>query len=67
MKARIGFGLSMYWGSVAQVINVIAAVSALGAIGGLPPLLNTLGKYAFVSLRKIRGWTLGAIRHEPCA
>jgi hypothetical protein len=67
MKAKIGLGLSVYWGSVAQVIDVMAAISALGAIGGLPALLNALAKYASVPMRKLRGRTLNAIRHEPCA
>jgi len=66
MKARIGIGLSVYWGSVAQVLDIIAAISVLGAIGGLPTLLNALAKYASIPLRKLRGRTLGAIRHAPC-
>ncbi len=66
MKARIGLGLSVYWGSVAQVIDVLAAISALGAIGGLPTLINALAKYASVPLRKLRGRTLAAIRQAPC-
>jgi hypothetical protein len=66
MKARIGIGLSVYWGSVAQVIDVIAAISALGAIGGLPTLLNALAKTASVPLGRLRGRILGTTRHEPC-
>jgi hypothetical protein len=66
MKAKIGIGLSVYWGSVAQVIDVLAAISALGAIGGLPTLINALAKYASVPLRKLRGRTRAAIRQAPC-
>ena len=46
MRARVGIAMSLYWGGIVQLIDVIAMISALGAIGGLPALLNMLMKYA---------------------
>jgi hypothetical protein len=40
MKARIGIALGLYWGGIAQAIDVVAAIGTLGAIGGLLSLLN---------------------------
>ena len=45
MRARIGIALGTYWGGVVYTIDVIAAISALGAIGGLPSLLHALTRY----------------------
>jgi len=45
MRARIGIALGTYWGGVVYTIDVIAAISALGAIGGLPALLHALTRY----------------------
>jgi hypothetical protein len=42
MRARIVLAMGTYWGGIAYALEVIAAISALGAIGGLPALLNPL-------------------------
>jgi hypothetical protein len=55
MRARIGIALDLYWGGIAQAIDVIAAINALGAIGGLPALLNALIKHMRFSVRWLRG------------
>jgi hypothetical protein len=55
MRARIGIALGSYWGGIAYVVDVIALISTLGAIGGLPPLLNALARYARVAMRSLRG------------
>jgi predicted acylesterase/phospholipase RssA len=51
MKARAGITLGLYWSGIAQAIDVIAAISALGAIGGLPALLNALTQYSRLAMR----------------
>jgi hypothetical protein len=51
MKARIGIAMGLYWGGIVQAIDVIAAISALGAIGGLPAILNALTKYMRIAMR----------------
>lgn len=58
MRMRIGLALGLYWGGIAQAIDVIAAISALGAIGGLPVLLNALAKYTRLPLGWLRGLPL---------
>jgi hypothetical protein len=45
MRARIDSALGLYWGGIAQAIDVLAAISALGAIGGAPALLGALIKH----------------------
>jgi hypothetical protein len=55
MRARIGIALGLYSGGIAQAIDVIAAISALGAIGGLPALLNALTKYSRFPMGWLRG------------
>jgi hypothetical protein len=67
MKAKIELGLSVYWGSVAQVIDLMAAITMLGAIGSLPTVFKMVANYASAPLKKIRGRTLCALRHQPCA
>jgi len=46
MRARIGMVLGPYWGSIVNTLDVIAAISALGAIGGLSALLHAATPYA---------------------
>jgi hypothetical protein len=55
MRARIGMALGPYWGGIVNAIDVIALISTLGAIGGLPPLLNALARYARFAMRWLRG------------
>ena len=55
MKARIGIALGLYWGGVAQAIDVIAAVSALGAVGGVPALIEALTRYGRIATRRLQG------------
>ena len=52
MKARIGIALGLYWGGVAQAIDVITAVSALGAVGGVPALIEALTRYGRIATRR---------------
>jgi hypothetical protein len=63
MRARISIALGLYWSSVAQAIDIIAAISALGSIGGLPPLLNALTKYARFIMRQLQGVRSRIRRH----
>jgi predicted acylesterase/phospholipase RssA len=58
MRMRIGLALGLYWGSIAQAVEVIAAISALGAIGGLPTLLNAFTKHLRFPMRWLRGLPL---------
>jgi hypothetical protein len=58
MRARIGIALGQYWGGIVYAVDVIAAISALGAIGGLPPLLNAIARYSRSAVKRLR--------HEPC-
>ncbi|MGC1522331.1 MAG: patatin-like phospholipase family protein [Steroidobacteraceae bacterium] len=58
MRIRIGLALGLYWGGIAQAIDVIAAISALGAIGALPALLNGLTRYTRVPMRWLQGLPL---------
>jgi hypothetical protein len=46
MRARIGMALGPYWGSIMSTLDIIAAISALGAIGGLSALLHSATPYA---------------------
>ena len=55
MRARIGIALGQYSGGIVYAIDVIAAISTLGAIGGLPALLNALTTYTRVAIRWLRG------------
>jgi hypothetical protein len=55
MRARVGIALGLYWGGIAQAIDVIALISALGAIGGLPALLNALTRYAGFAVTSLQG------------
>jgi hypothetical protein len=55
--------LGVYWGGIAQAVNVIALISTLGAIGGLPVLLNALTLYTRVGLRHLRGLHWLPVRH----
>jgi hypothetical protein len=55
MRARIDIVLGLCWGGIAQAIDVIAAISALGAIGGLPALFSALTKYSRFPVRWLRG------------
>jgi hypothetical protein len=66
MRARIGIALGVYWGGVAQAIDIITAISALGAIGGLPALLNALTKYARFTMRQLRGLHSRCAIHGMC-
>jgi len=61
MRARIGISIGPYWGGIVQLIDVIAAISMLGAIGGFPVLLNALTKYTRFAMR----W-LGNKGEFPC-
>jgi hypothetical protein len=56
MRTRIGMALGPYWGSIIGTLDVIAAISALGAIGGLSALLHAAAPYARHAMRwrKIR-------------
>ena len=58
MRARIGMALGLYWGGIAQAMDVIALISAVGAIGGLPVLLNGLTRYARLAMRRLPGLPL---------
>ena len=51
MRARIGMALGPYWGSIVGTLDVIAAISALGAIGGLSALLHAAAPYARHAMR----------------
>jgi hypothetical protein len=63
MRARIGIALGLYWGGVAQAIDVITAVSALGAIGGVPALLEALTRYGRIATRRLQGLPSRPVRH----
>jgi hypothetical protein len=63
MRARIGMALGVYWGGIAQAIDVIAQIGTLGAIGGLPPLLNALTKYSRVAMKQLRVLHWLPVRH----
>jgi hypothetical protein len=70
MRARIGMVLGPYWGSIVNTLDVIAAISALGAIGGLSALLHAATPYARHAVRWWRCRPLRAggpvIRHGRC-
>jgi len=55
MRARIGIALGQHWGGIVYLIDVIAAISALGAIGGLPAILDAFSKYTRVAARWLQG------------
>jgi hypothetical protein len=55
MRVRIGIALGLYWGGIAQAIDVIAAIGTLGAIGGLPTLLHALTKSTRFPMRWLQG------------
>jgi hypothetical protein len=46
MRARIGIALGLYWGGIVYLVDVIAAISALGLIGGLSALFGALARYS---------------------
>ena len=46
MRARIDTVMGPYWVGIAQAVEVIAAISTLGALGGLSTLLGALTQYA---------------------
>lgn len=54
MRARISMGLGAYWSGVAYALDVIAAITALGAIGGLPAVLNALTQYTRFAMGGLR-------------
>ncbi len=70
MRTRIEIGLGAYWGGIAYAMDVIAAITALGAIGGLPAVLNALTKYTRVALSGLRILQPRAattpVRHGSC-
>jgi len=70
MRERIGMVLSPYWGSIVGTLDVIAAISALGAIGGVSALLRAATPYARHAMRRWRRRPLRAgglvIRHGRC-
>jgi len=55
MRARIGMVLGPYWGSIVTTLDVIAAISALGTIGGLSAALNAITPYARYGMKWLRG------------
>ena len=63
MKAKIGIALSLYWGGIAQAVDVIAAVKTLGALGSVPVVLEALTKYGRVATRRLRGCDRVPVRH----
>ena len=55
MRTRIEIGLGAYWGGIAYAMDVMAAITALGVIGGLPAVLNALTRYTRAALSGLRG------------
>jgi hypothetical protein len=54
MKSRLDNALGHYWGGIAQAVDVLAAVTALGAIGGLPVLVNVLTRNTRLAVKWMR-------------
>lgn len=63
MRVRIGMVLGPYWGSIVNTLDVIAAISALGTIGGMSALLHAATPYARHTMRWWRG-TLNRVAAE---
>jgi hypothetical protein len=54
MTARINTVIGTYWGGVARVLDILYALAAFGALGGLPPLLHVVAKYARYAMTSLR-------------
>ena len=51
MTAHINTVIGRYWGGMVRVLDILYALAAFGALGGLPPLLNAVAKYARYAMR----------------
>jgi X-X-X-Leu-X-X-Gly heptad repeat protein len=54
MTARINTVIGRYWGGMARVLDIIYLLAAFGALGGLPPLLDVVAKYARHAMTSLR-------------
>jgi hypothetical protein len=54
MTARINTVIGRYWGSMVRVLDILYALAAFGMLGGLPPLLHVVAKYARYAVTSLR-------------
>jgi hypothetical protein len=54
MTARINTVIGRYWGGMARVLDIFYLLAAFGALGGLPPLLDVVAKYARHAMTSLR-------------
>jgi hypothetical protein len=67
MTARISGVIGRHWGGMVRVLDILYALAAFGALGGLPPLLHVVAKYAhhaIVSLRAPHPAATGALTRD---
>jgi hypothetical protein len=46
MTARINSVIGRHWGGMVRALDILYALAAFGMLGGLPPLLHVVAKYA---------------------
>ena len=54
MTARMNTVIGRYWGGMARVLDILYLLAAFGALGGLPPLLDVVAKYARHAMTSLR-------------
>jgi hypothetical protein len=54
MTARINNVIGRYWGGMVRVLDILYALAAFGMLGGLPPLLHGIAKYARYAVTSLR-------------
>jgi len=55
MTARISGVIGRHWGGMVRLLDILYALAAFGALGGLPPLLNMVAKYARDAMTSLHG------------
>jgi hypothetical protein len=55
MRSRIGMTLGPYWGSIVHAVDIVAAISTLGAVGGLSALLAAATPYIRDAMNRLHG------------
>ena len=54
MTEHINTVIGRYWGGMLRVLDILYALAAFGALGGLPPLLDVVAKYARHAMTSLR-------------
>jgi hypothetical protein len=54
VTARINTVIGRYWGGMVRVLDIFYLLAVFGMLGGLPPLLQGIAKYARYAVTSLR-------------